>query len=154
MRLPDTAPVKRTRVVAVVLGVLALAGGGTALAAKGKGGSQRLRAGFVGHRFHGPRQLLDTAASYLGLEPADLATKLRSGTTLAQIAGTTPGRTVPGLIDALVASEKKGLADAVLAKRLTQAQADRIVQELPQRTSALVNGSFGSHTVHGFFRHP
>ena len=136
---------KRTRVLLAVFGVLALAGGGTAIAAKGKGSSQRLRAGFVGHKFHGPSQLLDTAASYLGLAPADLATKLRGGTTLAQIAGATPGRTVQGLVDALVAAEQKGLADAVTAKRLTQAQADAIAKELPKRTTDFVNGTFRGH---------
>ena len=136
---------KRTRVLLAVFGVLALAGGGTAIAAKGKGSSQRLRAGFVGHKFHGPSQLLDTAASYLGLAPADLAAKLRGGTTLAQVAGATQGKTVQGLIDALVSAEKKGLADAVAAKRLTQAQADAIAQELPQRTTDFVNGTFRPH---------
>jgi len=132
---------KRTRIVLAVFGVLALAGGGTAIAAKGKGGSHRLRAGFVGHKFHGPGQLLDTAASYLGVAPADLAAKLRGGTTLAQIAGATQGKTAQGLVDALVAAEKKGLADAVTAKRLTQAQADAIAKELPQRTTDFVNGA-------------
>ena len=141
---------KRTRVLLVVLGVLALAGGGTALAAKGKGSSQRLRAGFVGHKFHGPSQLLDTAASYLGLAPADLAAKLRGGTTLAQIAGSTQGKNVQGLVDALVTAEKKGLADAVAAKRLTQAQADAIANELTQRTAAFVNGMFRGHGFRGF----
>src|SRR4051794_16762107 len=132
---------KRTRIALAVFGVLALAGGGTALAAKGKGGSPRLRAGFVGHKFHGPSQLLGTATSYLGLAPPDLATKLRGGTTLAQLAGATHGKTVQGLVDALVTAEKKGLADAVAAKRLTQAQADAIAKELPQRTTAFVNGT-------------
>ena len=135
-----------------VFGVLALAGGGTAIAAKQKGSSQRLRAGFVGHKFHGPGQLLDTAASYLGLAPADLAAKLRGGTTLAQIAGATQGKTVQGLVDALVAAEQKGLADAVAAKRLTQAQADAIAKELPNRTADFVNGTFhrpGLNRGHG-----
>jgi hypothetical protein len=137
--------VKRVQATLVVLGVLALAGGGTALASKGKGGSQRLRAGFVGHKFAGPGPLLDTAASYLGVPPAALATQLRGGKTLAQIAGATQGRTVQGLVDALVVAEKKGLADAVAAKRLTQAQADAIAKELPQRTSDFVNGTFRGH---------
>src|SRR3954453_9094948 len=140
-RIQDTSIMKRTRIVLATFGVLALAGGGTAIAAKGKGGSARLRAGFVGHKFHGPGQLLDTAASYLGVAPADLAAKLRGGTTLAQIASATQGKTAQGLVDALVAAEKKGLADAVTAKRLTQAQADAIAKELPQRTTDFVNGA-------------
>src|SRR4051812_23833318 len=38
-RIQETSAMKRTRVVLAVFGVLALAGGSTALAAKGKGGS-------------------------------------------------------------------------------------------------------------------
>jgi hypothetical protein len=144
---------RRTQAMLGVLGVLALLGGGTALAATGKGGSQKLRPGFVGHRFHGPGQLLDAAASYLGLQSSDIASQLRGGKTLAQVAAATQGKTVQGLIDALVGAEKKTLADAVAAKRLTQAQADRIAQELPQRTADFVNGTFRGHGAPFGFRH-
>jgi hypothetical protein len=143
---------KRTQVSLVVLGLLALVGGGTALAAKGRAGAAQLsggplRTGVVGHRLHGPGELLGTAASYLGLTPTALATQLQTGQTLAQIADATSGKSAQGLVDALVAAEKKSLADAVAAQRLTQAQADRISQTLAQRTTDLVDGTFRAHRL-------
>jgi hypothetical protein len=136
---------KRTQLTFAVLGVLALGAGGTALAAKGKGHGPTLRTGVVGHRLHGPDALLGAAASYLGVGPDALATDLRSGKTLADVAKATPGKSVQGLVDALVAAEKTKLADAVKAGRLTQAQADRIAQELATRTSDFVNGALRGH---------
>jgi hypothetical protein len=47
---------------------------------------------------------------------------------------------VDGLVDALVADEKKELQAAVDAGRLTDAQRDRIVQGLEQRVTDFVNG--------------
>ncbi len=43
------------------------------------------------------------ALSYLGLTRAKLRSKLHSGSSLAQIADETPGRSAAGLIDAIVA---------------------------------------------------
>src|SRR5436190_1753818 len=91
-----------------------------------------------GHR--GPGQLLTTAASYLDTTPANLLTQLQAGKTLAQVANATSGKSAAGLIAALVAHEKKQLAAAVSAGRLTQAQADAIAAELQQHISDLVNG--------------
>jgi hypothetical protein len=135
---------RRTQLSLVVLGILALAGGGTALAAKAGGGAA-LRTGVVGHRLQGPGQLLDASSSYLGIGTADLLSQLRGGKTLADIARAAQGKSVQGLVDAVVAAEKKALADAVSAHRLTQAQSDRIAQGLPQRTSDFVNGTFRGH---------
>ena len=143
---------RRTQISLAVLGLLALAGGGTALAAKAKGHAP-LRVGVVGHRLHGPGQLLDAAASYLGIGTADLLSQLRGGKTLADVAGATQGRSVQGLVDALVASERKELDTAVAAGRLTRAQADGIAQTLAQRTSDFVNGTFRGHGPPFGFRH-
>jgi hypothetical protein len=136
---------KRTQLSLVVLGILALAGGGTALAAKSRGGGPPLRTGVVAYRFHGPGKMLDTASSYLGIDSAALLTQLKSGKTLAQIANATSGKSAQGLIDALVAAEKTNLADAVAAGRLTQSQADTISASLAQRTTDFVNGTFPAH---------
>ena len=64
------------------------------------------------------------------ISQADLLTPLQSGKTLAQVAGATSGKSVAGLIDALVAAEKTELAAAVTAGRLTQAQADQITTDV------------------------
>ena len=92
------------------------------------------------HRGRGGDDLA-AAATYLGVTQADLLTSLQSGKTLAQVAGATSGKTVAGLIDALVAAEKTELAAAVTAGRLTQAQSDQIAAGLTARVTAEVNGT-------------
>ena len=127
----------KTQLVLVTAGVAALAGGGTALAAKSHaqtGGSAVHVGALAHHGGHGDD--LDAAATYLGTTTSDLLTQLQAGKTLAQIAGSK----TPGLIAALVAHEKQEIADAVKAGRLTQAQADQIAPTLTQRFTDLVNG--------------
>jgi hypothetical protein len=88
---------------------------------------------------------LTAAAGYLGLTESALATQLEAGKTLAQVAGATNGKTVAGLVDALVAAEKTEIAAAVTANRITQAQADQVIATLKDRFTALVNGTRPSH---------
>jgi hypothetical protein len=88
---------------------------------------------------------LAAAATYLGVSQADLLTSLQSGKTLAQVAAATSGKSVAGLIDALVAAEKTELAAAVSAGRLTQAQADQIATGLTAHVTAEVNGTRPDH---------
>jgi hypothetical protein len=101
-----------------------------------------------GHTFGGPAGDhrgrggdLAAAATYLGVTQADLLTSLQSGKTLAQVAGATSGKSIAGLIDALVAAEKTELAAAVTAGRLTQAQSDQIAAGLTAHVTAEVNGT-------------
>jgi hypothetical protein len=81
---------------------------------------------------------LDPAATYLGMTMAELHTALRSGKSLAEIA-TDKGKTVDGLVAALVADAKERLADAVADEKLTQAQADKLLAGLTERVTAMVN---------------
>jgi hypothetical protein len=132
----------------VLVGVLALVGGGTALASKGQNKSKASTAAahaFRGGGPHGPGDDLQAAATYLGTTTADLMTQLQAGKTLAQIASATSGKSTAGLIDALVAAEKTEIADAVKANKLTQAQADAITANLTQRFTNLVNGVRPDH---------
>ena len=94
------------------------------------------RGGFEHHRF---LRGLDAAASYLGLSESDLRSQLESGKTLAQVAKDR-GKSVVGLVQALVADAKKHLDEAVSAGRLTQAQEGSILANAKQRITALVNG--------------
>ena len=93
--------------------------------------------------FHHAASLLDDAASYLGLTEAELRTKLRNGNSLADIA-TEQGKSVDGLVDALVAAEKKQLGAAVKAGKLTDAQRDRIETNLEDRVTDAVNAELPS----------
>ncbi|MDX6425274.1 MAG: hypothetical protein QOD52_679 [Gaiellaceae bacterium] len=88
---------------------------------------------------------LAAAATYLAIPQADLLTSLQSGKTLAQVAGATSGKTVAGLIDALVAAEKTELAAAVTAGRITQPQADQAAAGLTARVTAEANGTEPAH---------
>jgi hypothetical protein len=91
------------------------------------------------HHEHGPS--LDAAATYLGLTEAQLRNELESGKTLAQIA-TDHGKTVDGLVNALVAVAKTKVDAAVAAGRLTRADADSLLAGLKRRITDLVNGRF------------
>jgi hypothetical protein len=96
----------------------------------------------VGFAFGLPlRGDLRAAAGYLGIPVSTLVKDLRSGRTLAGIAGSTPGKSASGLIDALVTHELAALDHAVKAGRLTPAQEDAIKAGLKARTTAIVNGT-------------
>lgn len=82
---------------------------------------------------------LDTAASYLGVTEDSLREALRNGKTLAGIAKD-EGKTVDGLVDALVTAATKTLDEAVSAGRLTKVQRDKLVADLEQRTTDMVRG--------------
>jgi polyhydroxyalkanoate synthesis regulator phasin len=81
---------------------------------------------------------LDAAAGYLGMTEAQLHTALESGKTLAQVAKS-KGKSVDGLVNAMVADAKADLAAAVKAGRLTQAEATAIQSDLKARITDLVN---------------
>ena len=82
---------------------------------------------------------LEAAASYLGLTEDELHDQLRGGDTLADIAKE-EGKSVDGLVQAMVAAAKKELDAAVASGRLTQERADMFQQGLDERTTDLVNG--------------
>jgi len=94
---------------------------------------------------------LDAAASYLGVSEAELRTALMEGRTLAEGAQD-EGKSVEGLVAALVAAETEELEQAVEDGRLTEAQKDAIAATLEERVNAKVNGELrrGHHGRFGF----
>ena len=90
----------------------------------------------------------DDVATYLGLKPAELATQLRSGKSLADIAKA-QGKSVEGLKTAITDAATKQLDAAVTAGKLTKEQETKLLAGLASHLDDLVNG------VHeGFgFRH-
>ena len=98
------------------------------------------RFGGGGFRRGGPSSL-QAAATYLGISTAQLFGDLQSGKSLADVAKATDGKSVQGLIDAMVAAEKKQLESAVGSGMLTRAQADQIESNLESRVTAMVNGT-------------
>jgi uncharacterized protein YidB (DUF937 family) len=83
--------------------------------------------------------VIQAAAEAIGIEPAELTRALREGRTIADVAEEN-GVDVQGVVDAVVASERERLEDAIDAGRLTQDQADAIADDLEERVTDLVNG--------------
>jgi len=92
-----------------------------------------------GHGHFGHFADLDGAATYLGLTTAELRAELEDGKTLAEIAKA-EGKSVDGLIQALVKAANERIAEAVADGRLTQAQADELEADVEERITDLVNG--------------
>jgi transposase-like protein len=92
---------------------------------------------------------LEAAASYLGLTEAELRDQLQTK-TLAEIAKG-KGKSVDGLVQALVTSAENAINTAVADGRLTQQQATDIKAHLKEHIERLVNGEFRDHGL-GF--HP
>jgi hypothetical protein len=83
---------------------------------------------------------LSAAADYLGLKESELLTKLQNGKSLADIAKD-QGKSVDGLIDAMVADAKKRLDQAVKDGRLSQSQANPLLSDIERHITDLVNGT-------------
>jgi polyhydroxyalkanoate synthesis regulator phasin len=92
--------------------------------------------GHFGHFGH--FELLETAASYLGLTEAELREALEDK-TLAEIAEE-QGKTASGLVQELVATQTKRIDEAVADGRITEEQATELKAELSERMQELVNG--------------
>ena len=83
---------------------------------------------------------LDAAAAYLGLTEDQLRSQLESGKSLADVANA-HGKSVGGLVQALVADAKKHLDDAVAEGHITKAQETDMLSHLEQGIRAMVNGT-------------
>ena len=101
-----------------------------------------------GHHHHGLFGGLDAAADYLGMTEAQLRTALDGGKTLAQVAKS-KGKSVDGLVKALVADAKARLAEAVKDGRLTQAQSKAMQSGLEARIAELVRSTRPARPLHG-----
>ena len=77
------------------------------------------------------------AAEYLGLTREALRAELRKGQSLAQIARAR-GKSVEGLVAAMVAPLKERLDKAVANDRVTRQRADAILERLTSRVERLV----------------
>lgn len=86
--------------------------------------------------------VLTPAATYLGISATDLAADLKSGKTLAQEA-TAKGRTASGLIDAIVAAEKKVFDAQNAAGWLTDAQEANLLSHVKDEVTDLVDNGPG-----------
>lgn len=100
---------------------------------------------------------LSAAASYLDVSAEQLRNDLHAGKSLAQIARD-KGKSVDGLVDAMVSAAKTKLDAEVSAGRLTEERKQSILADLERRITDFVNGvapPLGPHHFRGggfFFR--
>jgi hypothetical protein len=95
--------------------------------------------------FHADFEILGTAASYLEMTEAELREALQDK-TLAEVAKAN-GKSVSGLVQALVAAQEKRIDAAVADGRLTKAQAAELNARIAEKMEALVNGEFLSKHI-------
>jgi hypothetical protein len=109
----------------------------------GFGGPHRGGGGLLG------ADVLTPAADYLGVSLSTLQSDLKGGKTLAQEA-TVKGKTASGLIDAIVAAEKKVLDAQNGAGWITDAQETNLLADIKSAVTDLVNNGpgvpLGGHT--------
>jgi ribosomal protein S20 len=91
---------------------------------------------------------LDTAAKYLGMTEAQLRSALEDGKTLAQVAKD-KGKSVDGLVNALLADARTHLNQKVEEGVITRAQADQMLSGLRERITDMVNGRMPAHPRFG-----
>ncbi len=89
------------------------------------------------------KQLLAGAADYLGLTKDDLRAELRSGKTLKQLAEA-KGKSVGGLVDAMLAPVKVSLDKAVSEGKITDERRDAILERLTGLANRLVERTFAA----------
>jgi hypothetical protein len=88
---------------------------------------------------HAAIEPLGPAASYIGVTQAELRSQLQAGQTLAQVARS-HGKSVDGLVQALITDAAKKLDAAVSAGRLTKAKEQSILADIKEHVTDLVNG--------------
>jgi hypothetical protein len=112
------------------------------------------RHGGFGHGGMGHIGKLEAAATYLGLTEEQLRERVQDGDTLAEIARA-EGKSVAGLVDALVAEATERIDQAVEDGRLTEERATELKEGLEERTQDLVDGELdfrgGPFRGHGGF---
>ena len=109
-----------------------------------------------GHRGRsfGHFRILEPAAAYLGLSEAVLRERLADGDTLAAVARD-EGKSVEGLVRALVDDAEAKIDAAVADGRLTEERATELKDALQARVPELVNGELRGRgfRFHRGFRH-
>ena len=87
-----------------------------------------------GRRLANSRQWLHILADELGMTPTELRKALRSGQTLEEIIQA-HGKTMQEVIDAIIAAKKARLDEAVADGKMTQEQADAILNRFSKEVS-------------------
>lgn len=87
------------------------------------------------------REVLDIVAEATGLEPREIAERVRAGETLAEII-TAQGGDVAVVTSQIVTAITDWANMAVAEGRITQERADEILRDLEARVTAVLNGEY------------
>lgn len=101
----------------------------------------RMRPEFGMRAMHALDINLATIASELGMTTEELRAELQDGSTLSEII-IAHSSTVDAVVEALVANAETQLNEAVANGNLTQAQADQILTNLPDRLTQMIENGF------------
>jgi len=112
--------------------------------ADGPGQRIRRRGGvaLMGRKLGGGGRSGAVAAQYLGINRSTLRSALDSGRSLAEIAASTPGRSVEGLHAAITTAARERLAQAVSNGWIRSEEARERLDDLPGRVDALLEHSW------------
>jgi hypothetical protein len=88
------------------------------------------------------------AAEYLGINHSKLRRELDAGRSLAEIASSTPGRSLEGLRAAITATARERLAHAEVNGWISGVEARRRLDELPDRVDAVLERSWAGAANH------
>ena len=104
-------------------------------------GNQQLRSWVRDHRRQIRKTVVAISAKAIGVTPAALVTELRSGKSIATVAGehSVSAQTV---VNALTSAADAKITQAVADHKLTSVQASKIEAALPARLAKLVNHTF------------
>lgn len=128
---------KQKVATAIIATALAVGGGGALASGHSAGSTKSSRSSAAAHNDShlGP---LSVAATYLGLTTDALRTQLAAGKSLAEIAGSTAGKSVSGLEDALYANLKSDLDADVTAGRIAGDRETQILATAKTQIAAQV----------------
>jgi hypothetical protein len=106
------------------------------------------RGGLMGHA---GKSLLDLIADELGMSAQDLFAELRDGKSIADVIGESDQDVdVDSIIDAYLAQLAERLAEAVDAEKITQAQADAMLERAEEMVPDLLNNTWEGRFPGGF----
>jgi len=129
-------------VAAVTVAGVLLAGGSVAFAAQpdGSGGSGASGGGAAqqGRRGHGVRLALQTAATTIGVSPADFLTQIRGGKTVAAVAGE-HNVDPAGVVNAVVAALDQRIDQAAAQGKIDADRAAKAKGKVPDLANRFVN---------------
>jgi hypothetical protein len=110
----------------------------TAAPTQAQSGKHPLHTWIRAHRAELRREGLAISAKAIGITPKALVTDLRSGQSIAQVAGE-HNVTAQTVVNALTGAADSAISQAVTNHKLTSAQAQKIEARLPARLSKAVD---------------